>query len=93
MLFELIHSISTWLKRRSYWQLFSDMGWVDAKDTYMIADEGFPKASINVDKIFRWTFHFPTPESPCDVYNQLFHSKKSLNQHWLWLFYSLRLRL
>ena len=24
------------------------------------ADEGlFPKASINVDKIFSWTFHFP----------------------------------
>ena len=27
----------------------------------MIADEGlFPKASINVDKIFRWTFHLST---------------------------------
>ena len=34
-------------------QFFSDMGWCQ-KCFYVIADEGlFPKASINVDKIFR----------------------------------------
>ena len=37
-----------------------DMGWVDAKDTFIwLLMKVFPKASINGDKIFRWTFHFP----------------------------------
>ena len=36
-------------------QFFSDMGWCQ-NYFYVIADEGlFPKASISVDKIFRWT--------------------------------------
>ena len=40
------------------------MGWVDVKDTFIwLLMKVFPKASINADKIFRWTFHFPTQYS------------------------------
>ena len=49
----------------------SDMGWCQNYFN-VIADEGlFPKASINVDKIFRWTFHFSSQHKTLNLFNQL----------------------